>query len=153
MFKRYRMAQWRRQLNVSLSALLPHHLLWIYLSESRSSRTNVCETKLFLGCQDEGCQLLCERRQNFSFKYLLPSIYQMLLSKITWTIYFKIYEQQQKKIVYLAITLCRLHVEQSELSSPLELWTTALQPVQKPIIRPLKSGFQIATHKSMGMKR
>lgn len=38
-----------------------------------------------------------------------------------------------KPRVYLAMTLCRMHVELSEFSSPLELWTTALQPVQKPI--------------------
>ncbi len=43
--------------------------------------------------------------------------------------------------VYLAMNLCRLHAGLQELSSPLELWTTALQPVQKPIIKPLKSLF------------
>lgn len=47
------------------------------------------------------------------------------------------------------MTLCRMHVELAEFSSPLELWTTALQPVQKPIIR----AFQLATQKPMEMKR
>lgn len=53
-----------------------------------------------------------------------------------------------KPRVYLAITLCRLHVELSEFSSPLELWTTALQPVQKPKSRALKSGVFNLLHRN-----
>lgn len=85
---------------------------------------------------------------NTSFLKSVRCFYPKLLEPYTSK-----FANKKKKKVYLAITLCKLHVELSELSSLLELWTTALQPVQKPIIRPLKSGFQIATHKSMGMKR